>query len=102
MAGVFRTSTAERDLGDIWDYIARDNVDAAGKLLRDFEAQANRYAESPALGARCSEFSAGLRNFTFGHYVGFYVPVSDGIQIIRVLHRARDLPSLFVHEDERD
>lgn len=95
MAGVFRTSTAERDLGDIWDDIARDNVDAADRWLRDFEKQAHRYAESPALGARCSEFSAGLRNFTFGQYVGFYVQIANGIQIIRVLHRARDLPSLF-------
>ena len=66
MTDVLHTSFAERDLGDIWDYIARDNIDAADKLLRQIDAQARFYAESPDLGTPCSELCRGLRNFSVG------------------------------------
>ncbi len=37
----------------------------------------------------------------FGHrrafrkYLVFYIPRSDGIEVVRVLHGARDLPAIF-------
>lgn len=36
-----------------------------------------------------------LRYFTVGKYLILYRAVPDGVQIVRVIHGARDLPNLF-------
>jgi toxin ParE1/3/4 len=33
-----------------------------------------------------------------GNYLIFYRPISDGIEIVRVLHGARDIPTTAFHE----
>ena len=38
---------------------------------------------------------ADLRSLPFGRYVVFYAPTADGIDVIRVLHSARDIEGLF-------
>jgi toxin ParE1/3/4 len=39
--------------------------------------------------------SPRLRSFPVKNYVIFYRPLEDGIEIVRVLHGAQDLPPLF-------
>ena len=39
--------------------------------------------------------SPGIRSMPFGRYVIFYAPFVDGIDIIRVLHSARDIDAVF-------
>ncbi|MGY4499466.1 plasmid stabilization system protein ParE [Bradyrhizobium sp. GM24.11] len=34
---------------------------------------------------------ADLRSFPVGNYVIFYVPLSDGVEIIRVMHGRQDI-----------
>jgi len=44
----------------------------------------------------------GLRRFPvrdFGNYFLFYLPVEHGIDIVRVLHAARDIASIFELEE---
>ncbi len=41
------------------------------------------------------ELTAGLRSFPFGRYVIFYALSADEIDIVRVLHSARDIDSAF-------
>jgi toxin ParE1/3/4 len=36
----------------------------------------------------------------FGKYLIFYLPLEDGIEIVRVLHGPRDVQSLFEHAEE--
>jgi toxin ParE1/3/4 len=36
-----------------------------------------------------------LRSHPIGHYLIFYFPLEDGVDIIRVLHGSRDIESLF-------
>jgi len=36
-----------------------------------------------------------MRSFPFGRYVIFYVPLEDGIDVVRVLHSARDIDAVF-------
>jgi toxin ParE1/3/4 len=36
-----------------------------------------------------------LRSLSVGNYLIFYRPLADGIEIVRVLHGARDIDSLF-------
>lgn len=42
------------------------------------------------------ELAPRVRSLPFGRYVIFYVPLDDGIDVVRVLHSARDIdPSFF-------
>jgi toxin ParE1/3/4 len=36
-----------------------------------------------------------MRSFPFGRYVIFYAPVDSGIDVVRVLHSARDIDEQF-------
>jgi len=61
MAKVLRTSLAEQDLYDIWSYIARDNLDAADKLLARIDQAFATLLRHPQLGEKMDRFRLGLR-----------------------------------------
>jgi len=82
-------------LDDIWSYIAQDNVQAADKVIKAIVSKFSKLTTMPLLGRRRSELTVELRSFPVSRYVIFYIPIKDGIQIVRVLHGARDLPPLF-------
>lgn len=92
----FRVSPAARaDLDDIWFYIAQDNLDAADKFIRAVVSRFPKLAAMPQLGRRREELAPRLRSFPVSRYVIFYRPMENGIEIVRVLHGARDFPPLF-------
>ena len=86
---------AEADLEAIYDYIATDNAVAAATLVTRLEDLATRLAETPGIGRARTELLPDLRSFPFGNYVLFYRPTEGGIEIVRVLHGARDVPVIF-------
>jgi toxin ParE1/3/4 len=49
----------------------------------------------PVIGRTREELSHGLRSFPFGRYVIFYRLNEYGVEIVRVLHGARNIPPLF-------
>ena len=86
---------AQTDLDSIWDYIAADDIAAADRLLESFRTKLALIAEAPGLGRPRDEFARSLRSFPVGNYLLFYRPMADGIELVRVLHGARNLPPLF-------
>jgi toxin ParE1/3/4 len=52
----------------------------------------------PMMGRARDEIEQGLRSFPFGRYVIFYMPSDDGIDVVRVLHSARDIDAVFADE----
>ena len=50
------------------------------------------------IGRARKELATDLRSFPFGRYVIFYTPVQDGIDVVRVLHSARDVDAAFDEE----
>jgi toxin ParE1/3/4 len=42
----------EGELWDIWEFIARDNIDAAARVIEAAKATFRKLAESPALGTK--------------------------------------------------
>jgi len=95
MASVHRSPLARQDYRDIWRYIANDNPAAANRLLWRIDAKLERYADNPRRGATRDNLTPGLRSFPVGNYLVFYRIVPDGIELVRVLHGARDLNALF-------
>jgi toxin ParE1/3/4 len=92
----YRVSDAARaDLDDIWFYIAQDDPDAADGFIRAIVSRFPALASMPYLGRAREELSAGLRSFPVQKYVIFYRAREDGVEIVRVLSGARDLPPLF-------
>jgi toxin ParE1/3/4 len=101
IAGIFRTKAAISDLDQQAEYIQRDSPDAAIRFLAAAEAAFQRLAAMPELGQR-QEFErrelAGLRVWQvqgFESHLIFYRPVERGIEVIRVLHAARDIAAIF-------
>lgn len=46
------TPRAKRDVNDIWDYIASDNIEAADRVLDALESAMVKLAKSPGIGHR--------------------------------------------------
>lgn len=47
--------------------------------------------DNPLAGRARAELSDHVRSFPIGNYVVFYRPMSDGIELIRVLNGYRDI-----------
>ena len=52
-------------------------------------------ATQPMMGRARDELAPRVRSVPFGRYVVFYVPLDDGIDVVRVLHGARDIDAMF-------
>jgi toxin ParE1/3/4 len=92
------SDAAVADLEEIWLFIAQDNPEVADRFVRTIVARFAKLAAMPYLGRQRAELSTGLRSFPVGSYVVFYRPMDNGVEVVRVLHGARDLPPLFESE----
>lgn len=95
MPRVTRRPLAEADIIEIWDYIADDSLAAADRWVDRLDEQFRLLAAQPMMGRARDELAPGVRSFPFGRYVVFYVPLDDGIDVVRVLHGARDIDAVF-------
>lgn len=86
---------AEIDLFDIWDYIANDSFKQADRMSGEFHRLFQLIALNPEMGRPRPELLDGLRSFRCGEYVIFFLSTSSDINIVRVLHRSRDLAFNF-------
>lgn len=98
MAQVARRPLAAADILETWDYIAEDSLDEADLWVDRLDEKLGLLATQPLMGRARNELAAGLRSFPFGRYVVFYVPLADGIDVVRVLHGSRDV-DLALGED---
>ena len=95
MPRVTKTLRAELDLDEIWLYIAADSLAAADALLDSIGAQCQVRSTQPLSGRLRPGLAVNLRSFVVHAYVIFYRPLPDGIEVVRVLHGARDLEALL-------
>jgi toxin ParE1/3/4 len=95
MPRVIRTPAAVRDLTAITDTIAADNLDAALRYYDEVDRRLGLIARYPRMGEAVDHLSPGMRRHTLGDYLLFYRLRNDAIELIRVLHGARDIDRLF-------
>ena len=89
------SAQAKADLAAIRHYIAADNPHAAAHVIRSLrDTLRNTISRFPYAGKPCDELVQGLRCFPVGNYVIFYL-AGEGIDVVRVLHGARDIEAIF-------
>lgn len=92
---VDRTPAAEDDLIEIWLHIARDNPSAADRFLDRIAERIALLADFPEAGPERPDIAADLRMLPIGDYVVLNRFAGTRIEIVRVVHGARDATALF-------
>ena len=96
MARYQLTRRAKTDLLQIWNYVAEENIGAADRLREEFRAAFMRLVEMPYLGhVREELLDATHRVWRVRSYLIIYRPETKPLQIIRIIHGARDLQAIF-------
>ena len=94
------TRQADRDLEAIWAYIAQDSLRHADEMLDRLSEKFWKLAEVSGIGPPCFDIADGLHHFPVGRYNIYYVPIEDGVAIIRVLHSAQDISQFSFGEQD--
>lgn len=95
MSRSVRRPAVKTDLKEIWKYIAAHDRERADTFLRIVDDKLKSLAQHPFIGKERAEIMEGLRSFPVKSYVIFYRPLDDGIEVIRIIHGARDIENLL-------
>lgn len=97
MARVVYAPLAEQDVRNIAAYLVEhsQSLTVGFRFLDAIEYRCSQYASQPELGERCADLGRAVRRFTVGNYVVFYRAAQTGIEVLRVLHGSRDVPTAF-------
>ncbi|TAV51410.1 type II toxin-antitoxin system RelE/ParE family toxin [Rhizobium leguminosarum] len=92
---VFRPR-AEKDLLDIYAFIAADNSMAAMEFIRRLRQICHGLEDMPERGAPREDFAPGVRILVFERRVTIaYRVLKDRVQILRLFYAGRNKPSAF-------
>jgi toxin ParE1/3/4 len=89
-----RSQQARTDLTEIWLYIAERDPATADRVLDEIERIFRLIATRPRMGRERSELRPGIRSFSVMSWIIFYRADEVSIEIVRVLHGARDLDAI--------
>ncbi|MFZ0477548.1 MAG: type II toxin-antitoxin system RelE/ParE family toxin [Terriglobales bacterium] len=94
------TPEAVSDLFEIWDYIAQDNPAAADRVQEAVFRACGLLADSPLIGRERKDLTPlPVRFWSVNPYLNYlivYDPEKKPLQVIRIIHGARDLPSVLM------
>lgn len=105
---IVKRDRALRDLEHRSEYIRQHSPRAALRFLDAAEATFRQLAASPGMGARYDPDHpalAELRFFPitrFKNDLVFYRPLTDGIEVLRVLHGAQDIHRILAEDFDID
>lgn len=93
----FRLSPeAARDVRELWEYVAKDSIKAARRIRLKIFGACQMIAENPRIGHKREDLTDKPMLFwPVGAYVIIYNPGRKPVEIIRVVHGARDVPSVL-------
>jgi plasmid stabilization system protein ParE len=92
VARVLYTPAARTDLLEAWLFVAEENLAAADRMVDTIEHEIDLLAHQPLMGKERPELHSQLRSWpTSTPHIVFYIPESNGITVIRLLHHARDV-----------
>lgn len=92
MGRIVKRPKAIQDMTRIWRHISLEsNIARADDLVIAIDKAMAMLAEYPQAGKERPEIQAGIRGFPIASYMILYLPMADGIQVVRVLHSAMNL-----------
>jgi toxin ParE1/3/4 len=98
---IFFWPKAREDVIEIRRYIAQDNSAAAEVFQDVYQKTCAALLDLPEMGSRRNFGNPELSSLRmllvpkFEKYLIFYLNNEDGLEIVRVVHGARDIPALF-------
>ncbi len=97
MARLLRRPIFVEDVRAVWSFIAADSEGQADHFVAELEARYRLLAETPLIGVARLPRHPEIRLFPFRRYLIIYRPLEtgDGIELIRLLHAARDYRRFF-------
>ena len=90
------TAEAQSDLESIVSHIVQDGRPrAARQLAEDIRDKAEHNPRQPLMGTARPDIDEMIRIFSHKSFVVLYEPRPDGIEVMAVVHGARDFDRLF-------
>lgn len=85
------TEHAENDLVEIGTFIAKDSPVNAARFIAAIEEHCRMLASYPLIGRARDEILPGTRSIAYGHYTILYCVFENTVEVLRVIHSARDI-----------
>lgn len=92
------TPRAVSDRNDIWLHIAEDQITAADRVLDRFDDIFRLLSDNPNAGPSQPRLGVGIRTFTVEGYVVCYRLGADAVEVVAILHGARDITRRLIDE----
>lgn len=99
---VHKTGLATADIEDLVEYLHKEAGPAVAlRFIDNAERAFDQLLSMPGIGVLLGLDELPYEDVRrwhvdgFGHLMILYRPVADGIEVIRVLHTARDIPALI-------
>ena len=90
MSGFVLHPEAFRDLEEIWEYIAADNVEAADGVVEEIYQAIRALIPSPRMGHKRPDLtSTPLRFHPVRNFVVVYAPEETPLAVVAILHGRR-------------
>ncbi len=89
------TEQAEADLDELWAFISAGSLAAADRMVDAVLEGSRMHVRFPSMGQNREELRPGLRSFVVSPFVVFYRPVDDTIEVLRILHGARNIGDII-------
>ena len=93
----FRISPeAAANISEIWEFIARDNLEAAERVRLELYDAIQGLAEIPGKGHLREDLTdKPVKFWRVRSYLIVYRPDTEPLEVVAVLHGARDIPRLL-------
>ncbi len=97
------TTRATEDLREIGRYTKRQwGIQQARTYRQELELALRKLSLSPRAGLVRDEIADQVRSFQVASHIAFYLPRTDGITVLRVLHPSMDVERAFGREQEQE
>ena len=92
-----RSDEAERDLHEIWIYIAQDNEQAADQFLQRILALLKTLSAHPDIGKARPELGQEVRSLVVSsNFALYYARTDRALRLLRVIRSSREItPDMF-------
>jgi toxin ParE1/3/4 len=87
--------SVRQQIREIVTRIKSDDMLAARKWFEQLNEKCRTLAETPRAGRIREDLLPNLYMFPYGNYLIFYDIIPSGIQIVHVVHAARDIRNTF-------